>query len=70
MSKYAEYYIPVTLLLKDTLQNIKILVENDPWKDIGQASPATLNHIYDYIKEVEREIEILEDEYIKSFPMQ
>ena len=47
MSKYAEYYIPVTLLLKDTLQNIKILVENDPWKDIGQASPATLNNIYD-----------------------
>ena len=70
MSKYAEYYIPVTLLLKDTLQNIKILVENDPWKDIGQASPATLNNIYDYIKEVEREIGLLEDEYIKAFPMQ
>ena len=42
MSKYTEYYIPVTLLLTEALQNIKELVENDPWNDIGQASPTTL----------------------------
>ena len=66
MSKYTEYYIPVTLLLKDTLKNIKVLVENDPWKDIGQASPVTLKAISDAIEDAEGEIEYIEDEYTRG----
>ena len=69
MSKYTEYYIPVTLLLTEALQNIKEVVENDPWNDIGQASPTTLEDIYGMIIEVEGAIYCLEDQYIKSFPM-
>ena len=66
MSKYTEYYIPVTLLLKGTLKNIKFLVENDPWKDIGQASPVTLKAISDAIEDAEGEIEYIEDEYTRG----
>ena len=69
MSKYTEYYIPVTLLLTEALQNIKELVENDPWNDIGQASPTTLEDIYGLILDVEGDIESLDNKYINSFPM-
>jgi|3_EtaG_2_1085321.scaffolds.fasta_scaffold28844_2 hypothetical protein len=69
MSKYTEYYIPVTVLLTEALQNIKELVENDPWNDIGQASPITLKDIYGLILDVEEDIESLDNKYINSFPM-
>ena len=65
-SKYLEYYAPVTTLLTDTLERIKELVENDPWKDIGQASPVTLKAISDAIEDAEGEIECIEDEYTRG----
>ena len=67
-SKYVEYYAPVTTLLTDTLERIKELVENDPWSDIGQASPVTLNAIFDAIEAAEGKIEYIEDEYSRSIP--
>tara|TARA_R110000851_G_scaffold318110_1_gene481810 strand:- start:180 stop:338 length:159 start_codon:yes stop_codon:yes gene_type:complete len=48
------------------LERIKELVENDPWKDIGQASPVTLKAISDAIEDAEGEIEYIEDEYTRG----
>jgi hypothetical protein len=69
MSKYTEYYVPVTTVLTETLELIKELVENDPWRDIGSPQSITLRAIYDTIAEAEGMIESMEDDYIKSFPM-
>ena len=70
MSKYVEYYIPVTTVLTEALESIRELIDNDSWRDIGQASPVTLKAIYDVIEDTERAIEDIEDELLRSVAVQ
>ena len=70
MAKYIEYYAPVMSILTDALESIKELVDNDPWRDIGQASPATLKSIYDVIEDTEGLIEYIEDDLLRSVAVQ